>query len=179
MPYVSPLSNRLLDEAEQHWLAGRFQDAGRILYENVPRERRVVWASSVLEHAYRYFEPVAEVDEVLVMARAPHRWHEAHEAFQRVRQVSLRMGHLPVQESILFLAETTCKVIYNASGQPAPFDFDAGWLIPQHLVHVINLLESSELAFQAWPLLTAPDSRGPILPRRGLSFVPTQEATST
>jgi hypothetical protein len=33
-------------------------------------------------------------------------------------------------ESFLLLAETIAKVTYNASGQPAPFDFGSGWYIP-------------------------------------------------
>ena len=48
----------------------------------------------------------------------------------------------PALKRLLFVAENTAKVIYNASGEPAPFDADAGWeLVPcvEHFLATISV----------------------------------------
>jgi hypothetical protein len=172
---MSPLRVRYVDDAEQHWRAGRFSEAGQVLYEHIPQKYRPAWATTILTQTASSFAPIAEINHVLTLGSDPARWGEAHEALTPLRRVTLRSWELPRERSILLLAENTCKVIYNASGQPAPFDHDAGWRIPACLVEVVNQLRSSELAYQAWPLLTAPTPRLPVIPVAGLTFTPTRD----
>ncbi len=127
---MDPRADQFVSDAEQHWIAGRFYEAGRVLYEHVLETNRAPWATNILAQAYGYFEPIAEIDHVLMLGSDPARWGDAYAAFWPLRQVTLRTEELPLEQSILRLAENTCKVVYNASRQRAPFDHDAGWWIP-------------------------------------------------
>lgn len=77
------------------------------------------------------------------MAASENRWGEAHDAFQRVRRFLLarRASSDPNDErldALLDLAEKTAKVVYNASGNLAPFDHNAGWKIAPSLRRLIT-----------------------------------------
>jgi hypothetical protein len=77
-----------------------------------------------------------EIAEVIRLGGAPISWGKAHEAFDRIRALTLaaerggtkNMGRPSLL--LLFVAENAARVIYNASRPEDPFDSDsAEWLL--------------------------------------------------
>lgn len=140
------------------WEAGRYLEAGRVVYEDLPRERRPVWAASMLAAVCRYAPSTPEIDAVLEVARTPVRWHEGHDVFDAVRRRTLQMhGRDRVYEAVLMLAENTAKVIYNATLPSAPFDADSGWWLVPNLMAVCALAQDPALTERAWTLIRGDD----------------------
>jgi hypothetical protein len=99
----------------------------------------------MLELACGVIEPPSVVTAVLELAADETRWGEAHDAFQRVRKHALARRENDVLhdervDALLDLAEKTAKVVYNASGSPAPFDHNAGWKIAPSLRRLITAI---------------------------------------
>ena len=90
------------------------------------------------------------------LASDKDQWYKAHDAFQAVRALTLRARD--VQDSLdvalLYIAETTAKVVYNASESPAPFDSNAGWYLAPILRHFCALQRDPTFDDQAWSALT-------------------------
>ena len=144
-----------LAQAKRDWEAGRALDAGRLLYERVPKQQRPGWAARVLELVRDLAPKTPEVERILEIARDPVRWPEAHPAFHAVRRLTLDTKD-PLVESVLSLAEKVAKVTYNASGGSAPFEHDAGWRVASDLRVVITRAgeKGSKLKTEAWSILS-------------------------
>ena len=144
-----------LAQAKRDWEAGRALDAGRLLYERVPKQQRPGWAARVLDLVRDLAPKTPEVEQILEIARDPARWPEAHPAFQTVRRLTLETKD-PLVESVLSLAEKVAKVTYNASGGSAPFEHDAGWRVASDLRVVITRAgeKGPKLKTEAWSILS-------------------------
>ena len=108
--------------------------AGVAIYSCVPKECRSQWAASILAACCRRIGSVPKpVEDVIELATDPERWKLAHGAFSDVRQLTIDAERGPIgklDHCLLYVAENTAKVIYNASGSSAPFDRDSGaWLV--------------------------------------------------
>jgi hypothetical protein len=129
-----------------------------MIYGAIPNESRPSWAADILELAASQVPAVPKhVQAVAKIARNPKRWGEAHSAFSAVRWLTLaeEKTHAggTVYECMLFVAENAAKVIYNASGDPAPFDDDCGdWLV-RCLRDLVDAIGSPEFENRAWFLL--------------------------
>lgn len=144
-----------LAQAQRHWEGGHPRDAGRVIYESLPKAKRPAWAARVLESVRDLAPSLPEIDRVLAVARDPARWQEAKQAFQAIREVRQRTED-PLVESVLSLAEKVAKVTYNASGGPTPFERDAGWRVADDLHTVISRAgeKAQKLEEQAWSVLS-------------------------
>jgi hypothetical protein len=144
-----------LAQAQRHWEGGHPRDAGRVIYETLPKGKRPAWAARVLELVRDLAPGSPEIDRVLAVARDPARWQEAKEAFHAVREVRQRTED-PLPESVLSLAEKVAKVTYNSSGGPTPFERDAGWRVADDLRTVISRAgdTAQKLEEQAWSVLS-------------------------
>jgi hypothetical protein len=143
-------------EARHAWDAGDALQAGQILCEHLRVAERPGWAVASLDLAARLVPPVPEIEVASTIAKTPARWHEAHEAFQAIRWLTLRETDRLCQ-SVLILAENTAKVTYNASGSPAPFDADAGWWIAQNVRSIIDRVEDPLFRAEAERILFRAD----------------------
>lgn len=138
-----------IEQAAAAWEAGDELAAARIIYEHLEREQRPAWAARLLELACRAVDVPTVVTMVLEIAANDRRWPEAHEAFQQVRRVVL--GRQTAADgndrldALLDLAEKTAKVIYNASGSAAPFDYNSGWKIGPSLRRLLIAIGDPEL----------------------------------
>jgi hypothetical protein len=145
------MSSKLQVRAHTAWREGRPLEAGRLLFEPMAAPQRVSWALQILELCASTQDPVAEVERILRLANDPKAWNEAHDAFAEVRRLGLALDpaseQVEMREALLRVAEKVAKVIYNASGCPAPFDQNSGWRLAQDF--------HSFLALQADPSLTA------------------------
>lgn len=120
------------ERARRAWRQRAFEACGRLLHEPLRPAQRVRWAAGILAACAAHSRPSREVSHVVDLARDPSAWGQAHTAFQSLRQLTIQEAHGgdPQQVALLELAETTAKVIYNASDEPAPFHFHRGWRIP-------------------------------------------------
>ncbi len=148
-----------LAQAQRHWEGGHPRDAGRVIYESLPKAKRPAWAARVLELVRDLAPTSPEIDQVLAIARDPARWQEAKQAFHTAREVRQRTED-PLVEGVLGLAEKVAKVTYNASGGPTPFERDAGWRVADDLRTVISRAgdKAQKLEEQAWAVLSGAPS---------------------
>lgn len=135
--------------ASEAWATGRFLDCGRALYEPLSPAARVHWATAVLMFCRRYSASEPAIDRVVELASIPSDWRLAHDAFRDLRELTLvaegQRGSIdPRLASLLYVAENTAKVIYNASGEPAPFDHDAGWWVVSCFAHFLATVAMPE-----------------------------------
>lgn len=104
--------------------------AGVAIYSSVPNGRRPEWAANILAACCQRVGRVPKpVQNVIQLASETKKWKRAHDAFSGVRQLTLA-AERKLDHYLLYVAENTAKVIYNASGSSAPFDEDSGaWLV--------------------------------------------------
>ena len=148
---------KFIEEAKPFWDSGQPLKAGEIIYEHIRQIHRPVWAKEVLELCIPLTGKIKEVEEVLRIAKEPERWKEAHDAFSAVRKLTLKSERKvgdSIYARILYLAENVAKVIYNASGEPAPFDHDSGYWIVSNLRHIVDQNKDETFEKQAWHIVS-------------------------
>lgn len=142
------------------WTPEDIEGFGKRVYEAIPEAQRPRWAADLLDLCTVVTEPVPAVERVVAIGQKPTKgdWFDAHEAFQAVRAVTLAVGPANGPKAtlrrLLDVAETAAKVIYNASGGSAPFDFHAGWRMAPRLRAVVLEARDPELEQRIWHRLT-------------------------
>lgn len=156
-----------VSQARRLWREGRAVDAGRLLFERIPDQDAPRWAAEILDFCRHRIGSLPAVDDVAAIARDPSRWPRAHAAFAVVRQLLLVAERDPAADrariALLYLAENTAKVAYNASrpappydaGHPAPFDEDTGWWIAENVRRIADHLRDPEFETESWDRLVA------------------------
>ena len=90
------------------------------------------------------------------------RWQEARDLFHELRKLTLKNGRWGAANSrkqlVLDIAETTAKIIYNASQGPAPFDYHAGWRMAPRIKRLAEEVGNGEFEQKCWNLLTRASS---------------------
>ncbi len=169
------MDEHVIQKVVRWWDQGRVLDAGALVYGHLPPAFRPGWAANALELACSRFDRIAEVDDVLEIARNPRRWRKGSPAFSAVRALTLqeerrrRSGGAaaPLLDCILPLAENTAKVTANAAG--GAFDGDCGAWVAVCLYEFAQALGRPEFTMQARevvclckppPLRPAPDQWG-------------------
>jgi hypothetical protein len=150
-----------VERAAEHWRGGRLLEAGKLLFESLPRELRPNWASRILKLAVgRSGVRVSPIENILHIADHPSEWGNAHRAFSALRKSTLELERMQVttqdQElllSLVLLAELVAKVVYNATDPPDPFDEDSGWWIAPCLKDFLDLLGDDGFSKAAWTAL--------------------------
>jgi hypothetical protein len=147
-----------VDAIGELWASGKAHHAGWVIYEATPNALRPAWAADILELACSQLPIVpTQIQAVIEIARDAKRWREAHAAFSAVRGLTLveHKSHAggEVYESLLFVAENAAKVVYNASGEPAPFDYDCGYWLVGCLRHLVDTIGSLAFEQRAWGVL--------------------------
>ncbi len=148
-----------LNSLRPNWSVDDAADVGRVIYEAVPNNRRPDWAGAILLYAAGedfLCDELARVAD-LSFSDAKWIWTNAHDAFQAVRQLTLQNEKLNRQDShqqlTLDIGETAAKVIYNASGGPAPFDYHAGWRMAPRVRRLVKFVGQQDFEDNCWHLL--------------------------
>lgn len=156
------METKIIREAEKYWSEEKYIEAGRILYENVPQEERPAWSAKILLFIYNYtnIPKTSEIERVIEIVNSPSNWHEAYEAFQNVRGLTIQfekrhLAHERLYLCVLLLAENVAKVIYNASGHPAPFDSNSGWWLVSNVKDITKKVDNSKFLAELWELFTS------------------------
>src|SRR4051812_12610217 len=84
--------------AAEHWRKGEFLEAGQLLFENIPKDAHVDWASHLLqlvvEKSGVNLEPIADL---LLIAGDPVEWGRARPVFNTLRDMVLELEKLPTK----------------------------------------------------------------------------------
>jgi len=126
------MKRKTAEELYDCWVTGDAFSAGRAIFEPLTPAQQVDRAADVLAACVARLPAPEAVMKVLELARDPSHWHEAHDAFSAVRNLTLEEERTPSDSAygaMLFVAENAAKAIYSASGRSAPFDHDAPWWI--------------------------------------------------
>jgi hypothetical protein len=151
-------------EARALWDSHKPYEAGRLIYEALPNDRRPFWAADILDLCLGALpstdeleDAIDEMEDLCALARRALTWRDAHDAFSRVRDHTLAEDRThaggPVYVALLEVAENVAKVTYNASGQPAPFDYNCGYRLVCCLRHFFDQIGSPKLEAEAWTLM--------------------------
>jgi hypothetical protein len=144
------------DQASELWKQGRPLDAGRVVFEGLPKQARPAWAADILRTVIGRVGTIsAPIENVLKTANTRDAWPSAHAAFVEIRHVVLKLeeqaSHLPDQKlllAVMLLAELVAKVVYNATDPQDEFDEDTGWWILVCLKDVLDLLKDPDFSAQ-------------------------------
>lgn len=138
------------------WLEGSGSAIAQ-LDSHVSGAARGSWAVGIVlaaVHASRRPDCAAPELEALVdIGLDPGRWHEAHDAFSALRQVTLRYereGAEAVCRLLVDVGESAAKVIYNAGSNPAPFDSDSGTRLVGRAQALATYLDNSDATDMLW-----------------------------
>jgi len=147
------MKEKYIKEAKPCWEGGDPLKAGELLYEHIRQRHRPLWALEVLELCMPLTKGIPEIDELCNIIRNPNRWTEAKEAFSSVRELTLETEDSSsdtIYTGVLYLAENVAKVTYNASEEPAPFDYNSGYRIVSNLRYIVDQLGDKTFENKAW-----------------------------
>jgi hypothetical protein len=147
------MKEKYIKKAKPYWEGGNPLKAGELLYERIRQNHRPLWALEVLELCMPLTKGIIEIDELCNIIRNPNRWAEAHEAFSSIRELTLNTEDSSsdrIYTGVLYLAENVAKVTYNASGEPAPFDYNSGCRIVSNLRYIVDQLGDRAFENKAW-----------------------------
>jgi hypothetical protein len=152
----------VINEAEKSWNGENPSEAGRVIFEHIPRKDRFIWAASILELACNRLSTIpSEIEAILDLAKNHNRWGEGEEGTWKdahaivVAAIGLALTHEDsLNTSISTLAMNVGKVVYNARWYPAPFDHNAGWEIAENLREIVAHANDPEFTAEAWSALS-------------------------
>lgn len=122
------------DELRDGWRREQL-DACEEIAAGFSPEALVSMGVRALELCLQVTDGPRAVHEVVRVGRDRTRWGDGHRAFDAVRKLTLRAEPViwPCSQAkvrLLFVAENTARVIYNATAPIDPFDDDsAAWLL--------------------------------------------------
>ena len=131
-----------------------------MIYKAIPEVDKPRWAALLLQLCCSRIKPAPEVDNVYQTALRRSKWKYGHDAFGKVRNLTLQYEEETSQNhlygALLYLAECVAKVTYNASGESAPFDEDSGWWVSENLRHFCQILGDECFERSAFNMLVSP-----------------------
>jgi hypothetical protein len=146
------------EAARRAWDRGDYLAAGRLLYECLAVQQRPPWAAAALIEVHDAAGPIAEIENLIVIAHIPDRWPEARQAFDALRQLTLKAEKEGEKDgphrAILYLAENVAKVTFNALGFPASYDDNAGWQVVSCLGKVLDSQGDAARRDHAWEAIS-------------------------
>lgn len=116
--------------AKDLWTSEKTLEAGRLLFDRVPRAKRICWLRRILNALIHAEFPLQEIREILYLAEDPERYRFGHYLFDRIRHITLaydeeeRRKGPPTETrfgTALGICENGAAVVYNESDPPDPF----------------------------------------------------------
>ena len=147
---------QIIQKARRYWDNEQPFQAGGVIFECIPVEKRHVWAYEILKFAYSLYPQSRIIDAVLEFAQHPEKWSEGKNNLREAHRI-VDDANRYYDDPILGLATQAGKIVYTAQQFPAPFDHSAGWKIAEYLKEIIRQKNSSELEEIAWARLADPD----------------------
>lgn len=147
-----------MERAAEYWHQGKPLEAGRIIYTDLPKEVRPVWASRILRLVLAKSRVLSSpIEHILDITDDASQWQNAHAAFSMLRAETLSLDRLTApsdkQKLLLLhlsLAEKVAKVTYNATDPQDKFDKNSGWRIVACLKGFVDMWNDDEFTKAAW-----------------------------
>ncbi len=161
MPETNTYNGDYLDRAKDCWQSNQLLEAGRLLYENIPVEKRPAWAARILRLVLEKSRAdSSHFERILSTADHPRQWANGHRCFDILRHTTLEFDDLQRKQgltneqnifaNLVSLAELVAKVTYNAVDPPDPFDEDSGWWIAVAVKAFVDAWNDEEFSDAAW-----------------------------
>ena len=153
---------KIVSEAQELSRTGRALEAGKLIFEHIPTDHLAQWSANILEIALDHFLTSPDIQAVLEFAKHPDvfgngiddKWREAHAIIDEVNRFPYLLPE-PFPQLVFRLATNVGKVVYNAQGYPAPFDYDAGWEVVAILIQIVQGVRDPKFEAKAWSVLCA------------------------
>jgi hypothetical protein len=143
-----------IEGLRQEWLKENLASCAT-LAAKLAVERQPAFAAAALAACLVAVNGPEQLYDVVRIGEEPGRWSQAHLAFDTVRVLTLQSERCNATSQdpaymLLFVAENSARVIYNASSPPDPFDEDsAAWLLLV-LAQLVRCTQSSSLEESIW-----------------------------
>jgi len=150
------MNDATLKQLRLEWKSGDATKVGRAILNQIPLADQVLRAVAILDVCRTRCSSVPAVDAVSELARAPQRWHEAHEHFSAIRKLTLlEESHStnPTYYVLLFVAENTAKTIYNATEPIDAFDEDAPFWLAKNAREMARRVNDPAFEDRLWQAL--------------------------
>jgi hypothetical protein len=144
------------EQLRLEWKTGDVALVGKRIMQYIPLANQVAKAAAILDVCRPKWISIPAVDTVATLAHTPGRWSEGHKAFNAVRDLTLREEKNRTNDvyySLLFVAEITAKIIYNATEPIDPFDEDSAWYLPAQTRHMAAKVNEAAFEEHLWQIL--------------------------
>ena len=139
------IKQKIRDKALKLWNEGKYNLAGKVIFESLPRKKRVIWASSILRVVCEKCYYSKELEELLTVSLNEELWKNADQCFSAIRKRSIAIQDDDGMESrSLDVGELVAKIVFNESGGHPKYDDNAGWLLGNRILKVTELISSVE-----------------------------------
>ena len=138
---------------DEPWMAGRLIDV------HVPIEKRAEWMARILDVVIAKFEKDESIADIIDFAQNPNKFGKGLEgnakAAHRVVVTANRFPYEPESfpQSIYILTAHAGKVVYNAQGFGAPFDYHAALTVFEMAKKMAQEFQNEEFETKLWSSL--------------------------
>ncbi|MEP7135795.1 MAG: hypothetical protein ABI904_12765 [Chloroflexota bacterium] len=125
----------IIQRACELWCLGDAWTAGRVIDVHIPIEKRAEWIANILDVVSVRFEKDPSIDDVIDFARNPNKFGKGNDGNPKdAHRVVDTVNCFPYNpesfsQTIFILVAHAGKVVYNAQGFDAPFDYHAALTI--------------------------------------------------
>lgn len=145
---MTEISSRPIDQLTRRELL----QLGNQVKEKLSPSELVTWSIELLVASATATRQISEVEELIESGKNHNQWFQAQSIFSSIRSLTLmeekKIRQDPIYLAVLYLAENTAKVVYNASGGDAPFDDDAIDWIPVCVHELYKSTKSRKLKLE-------------------------------
>ena len=146
-------------KAYEFWLRGNAWTAGRLIDIHIPIEKRAEWMARILDVVIEKFEKDESIADIIDFAQNPNKFGKGLEgnakAAHRVVVTANRFPYEPESfpQSIYILTAHAGKVVYNAQGFGAPFDYHAALTVFEMAKKMAQEFQNEEFETKLWSSL--------------------------
>jgi hypothetical protein len=146
----------IIHRARESWDSGDAWETGKLIDVHIPIEKRAEWIASILAVVAVMFEKDSGIDDVIDFARNPNKFGEgregnkraAHHVVDTVNRFLYDPEHF--SQTIFILAAHAGKVVYNAQGFLAPFDYHAALTVFEMAKIMTQKFQDEKFATNLW-----------------------------
>lgn len=149
----------IIHKAYEFWRRDDAWMAGRLIDVHIPLARRAEWMAGILDVVTVMFEKDPGVDDVVDFARNPNKFGKrfegnpkaAHQIIDAVNRFSYEPENF--SQTLFILVAHAGKVVYNAQGFGAPFDYHAALTVFEMAKKTAQKFQDEKFETNLWSSL--------------------------
>jgi hypothetical protein len=146
----------IIHKARESWDSGDSWSAGKLVDGHIPMEERAKWMAGILNVVVGMFEKDSSIDDVIDFAQNPNKFGKgdnsnpksAHQVVDAANRFPYEPEHF--SQTIFVLAAHAGKVIYNAQGFGAPFDYHAALTVFEMAKRMAQEFQDKRFEMNLW-----------------------------